>query len=354
MNVFDSIVGNEKIKLYLKRMVETKSLGTSLLFAGPDGVGKSLFAKALATLLLGSENHPDLHLYYPEGKVGLHSISSLKQFCHDVYLAPYTGQKKVFIIHHAERMLPTSSNALLKTFEEPAEDAVIILVSSTPDALLPTILSRCRIIRFQSMSEAEIALALNLYFGQTEDNAKRLAVMAQGSLNAALRFVEGKENEMRHMILEFLAKGKMETFKELSHAADAISEKVNQLKKSCEESLENKMSTTPQENLSATQLQSVEKGIDGMVAIHTMHDAQAVFDVILGWYRDLQLLHVNGNKNLLFHRDFGPFLEQSLQRGEILPLDQVQKAINQAKLSLERSTSLNNCLENLLLQLNLL
>jgi len=354
MNEFDSIIGNEQIKRYLIRMVETKSLGTSLLFTGPDGIGKSLFAKALATLLLGSENHPDLHLYYPEGKIGLHSINSMRQFSQEVYLAPYQGQKKVFIIHNAERMLPYSSNALLKTFEEPAEDAVIILISSKPEALLPTILSRCRTIHFQSLADIEIAMALNSRWGQSEQNAKKLATLARGSLGNALRLQRGEGNELREMILAILSKGKMQMYKELSEGAEAISAKIDLLKKKCEESLQQEIIRIPQENLSAIQLQSFEKEIDGMAAMHMMNDAQALFDVIIGWYRDLELLHVNGNREYLFHRDFEPQLEQSLQRGEILPLETVQKAIVQARLSLERSTSLNLCLETLFLQLNLL
>ena len=137
--MFEDIVGNDQIKEYLKRMVEQRAVANSLLFAGPEGIGKSLFAHALAKMLLGSDSHPDLHVYRPEGKIGMHSIDSMRQFSEDVYLAPFQGQWKVFIIHDAERMLTYSANALLKTFEEPAKDALIILLSSAPAALLPTI-----------------------------------------------------------------------------------------------------------------------------------------------------------------------------------------------------------------------
>lgn len=136
--MFEKIAGNSRIKDYLQRF-PIKS--HSLLFAGPDGVGKKLFAQAVAESLLGAPHHPDLHMYRPEGKTGMHSILSMRQLSEEVYLAPFSGQRKVFIIDDADRMQNVGANALLKTFEEPAKDSVIILISSRPSALLPTILS---------------------------------------------------------------------------------------------------------------------------------------------------------------------------------------------------------------------
>jgi DNA polymerase III subunit delta' len=316
MKAFDSISGNEQVKRYLIKMVKEDSLASSILFAGPDGAGKNLFAKAFATLVLGSDNHPDLHHYYPEGKLGLHSINTMRQFSHEVYMAPYQGHRKVFIIHQAERMLPYSSNALLKTFEEPPQDTVILLISSVPDALLPTILSRCRIVRFTALA------------------------------------VQKEKNEVQIMAVKLLSQGKLGTIKQLSEASEQMAAKVAEFKN--QESFGKEHAPFLQENLSAAQIQELEKELDGMGAMQMLSAAQALFDAILGWYRDLQLLHVDGNRKLLLHPDFEPELEQSLQRGELLPLETVQKAVSQAKLSLERSTSLKLCLETLFLQLNLI
>src|SRR4051812_17594000 len=138
---FFGIIGNEEIKASLKYMVATKRVGHSLLFAGRDGIGKSLFAMALAIEMLGGTpaqkqriidgTHPDLHIYRPEGKVAMHSIDSLRAFSDDVYMAPTEAPYKVFVMHDADRMLPTSANALLKTFEEPAPQTLIIMLTSS-------------------------------------------------------------------------------------------------------------------------------------------------------------------------------------------------------------------------------
>ena len=85
-----------------------------------------------------------------------------------------------------------------------------------------------------------------------------------------------------------------------------------------------------------------------------MAEAQALFDVIGGWYRDLHLLKVNGSRDLLIHSFHEHVLEQALQRGQWLELEQVQKILQDMRLALERSTALSIVLETLFLRLNLI
>lgn len=153
----------------LTKMLEREEIPHALLFAGPKGSGKSDAALAFAHSLVGSQKkyHPDIHLYYPEGKTGMHAISSIRTLTHDVSLAPYESKWKMFIIHEAERMLPTSSNALLKTFEEPPTQTIFILISHHPERLLPTILSRCQTIEFlQPKKEEASAILLDVLGGR--------------------------------------------------------------------------------------------------------------------------------------------------------------------------------------------
>jgi DNA polymerase-3 subunit delta' len=335
-------------------MVDRRAVANSLLFAGPEGIGKSLFAHALAKTLLGSDTHPDLHVYRPEGKIGMHSIDSMRQFSEDVYLAPFQGKWKVFIIHDAERMLTYSANALLKTFEEPAKDALIILLSSAPASLLPTILSRCRTIHFHALSTDEIAAVLQERWQVPQEEAMRLASMSQGSLGAAVRLFEQGEDQVRELLLNILNQGKFASFKELSEAAAAISSKVDAAKQQSEEAVRSTLFQASEEYLTAVQKESLQKEVDGALAVRQMAEAQALFDVIGGWYRDLQLLKVNGPQELLIHRTHANSLEQALQRGQWLELEQVQKILHDMRLALERSTSLPIVLETLFMRLNLI
>ena len=90
--------------------------------------------------------YPDLRLFDPEG--ASHRVEQMRDLVDLASLTPISGTKKVFIIRKAERMSDEGANTLLKLLEEPEEDTVLILLTEAPDALLPTILSRCQLFVF--------------------------------------------------------------------------------------------------------------------------------------------------------------------------------------------------------------
>jgi replication-associated recombination protein RarA len=137
---------------HLSTLVASGNIPHALLFFGPKGSGKKKSAYQFALTLLKTkkeiDHHPDIRLFFPEGKSGMHPISAIRQLIHDAALAPFEGKWKIFIFHEAEKMLPTSSHALLKIVEEPPPQTLILLLSEHPDRLLPTLLSRCQTIEF--------------------------------------------------------------------------------------------------------------------------------------------------------------------------------------------------------------
>lgn len=128
-----------------------------LLFEGANGSGKESFAEIFARELLKTtkKDPPDLRILYPEGKANHHPMYVIKQFIEETHLPPFEASRKVFIIHEADRMLPASSNALLKTLEEPVSEVTIILLSSHVEALLPTVVSRCFCVSFEKQEVLE-------------------------------------------------------------------------------------------------------------------------------------------------------------------------------------------------------
>lgn len=364
---FAHLIGNDHIKSYLLRMVEKNAIANSLLFAGPDGVGKSLFAQAFAKQLISlndpdgaqgrkieSGNHPDIRIYRPEGKIGMHSIDSLRHFNEEVYQSPYQAKWKIFIIEDADRMMVYSANALLKTFEEPFKQSIIILLASSPESLLPTILSRCRTIRFHALSPDDIKLVAQQQWGKSPEEAARMASLARGSLGNAFRLSQQQGDVPRDLLLKLLSRGKFTSYSELIGKTKEISEYIDQRKQHIEDALRAELLKCYVNEPTSVQQQSIDKEVDGAVAMRLAQDASALFDVIFSWYRDMHLLLVNGNRAYLLNGDMLENNEQALQRGLLLPLEVVQKAIAQAKLSLERSTPFSSCLENLFLQLNFL
>lgn len=305
--MFSHITGNDHVKSYLKRMIDQNAIGNSLLFAGPESAHMGLFAEALAKHLLQGEvtHHPDYHVFRPEGKIGMHSIATMRKFSEAVYIAPFQAKWKVFVIYEADRMLSYSANALLKTFEEPAKDSFIILISHSPQSLLPTVLSRCRTVRFHGEFETK-----------------------RGS---------------NPLLQDYLTRGKFATYTDLIDAAKQLSAVVETAREEEEQVLRTEMERVGYKELNAVQREAMEKELEGALSLRLAQQAEQLFGDILAWFRDLELLQVGGRRELLMHSE---------PVGNTLPLDEVQKAIRDAKLSLERSTSLSMVLERLFLQLH--
>lgn len=360
---FSQLVGNDFVKHCLRRTIDKKTLGHALLFVGLAGVGKSLFAEAVATALIQEDDpegkhrnkiamgmHPDIHIYRPEGKLGLHSMQALRQMCEEVYLPPFEANCKVFIIHEADRMLSYSANALLKTFEEPPPRTKIILLSHSQTALLPTILSRCSKFYFEAIPRMTIENYLKERFQADEKLIKCCAGLAQGSLGRAIQLAKRGGDPVRQMILPFLSQGKLKDFKGITQVCGKLVEEIEANRKLLEEESKEYYANF-KEYATAAQQSSIEKELEGLSAVAYMQETDALFQAILSWYRDLHLLSVNGPRQLMMNADFEIALDQSFQRGEILSLELIQKAIQEAKLALQRSVSLNICLENLFLKL---
>lgn len=363
--MFSHIVGNETLKTYLTRMIKKKMVGNALLFAGPDGVGKSLFADALAQELICGESalesqrlrvqkgtHPDLHIYQPEGKLGMHSIASMRSLTEQVYLPPLEAQRKIFIIHHADRMLPYSSNALLKTFEEPTLDTAIILLSSSPELLLPTILSRCSKFHFKALAEQDIVNLLTTKRNISLEDAKRVAAICQGSVSRALSLLSGEQQPLRQELLDILAVGKFRNYSELIAKTKHLAETIEANVKSVEELAKEELLKGYCDKLTAAQREGFEKELDGLSSMQLMREASSLFEVVLSWYRDLHLLKHQGDTRLLFNPDRISELQKAVEQPpNLIPLEDLLDIIKTEKLSLARSTGLSLCLENMFLRL---
>lgn len=360
---FSQLVGNDFVKNCLQRTLNKKAVGHALLFAGIDGIGKSLFAQVIAANLMQEEDtegkhrskiekgiHPDIHIYRPEGKLGLHSIQALRQMCDEVFLPPYEANCKVFIIHEADRMLSYSANALLKTFEEPPPRTKIILLSHSQTALLPTILSRCATFYFEAIPQPIIEKYLKEHFPSNDQSLKYWANLAQGSLGRAIQLAKRGGDPARMTVLKLFSQEKLTDFKALTQVCGVLVEEIEANRKLVEAEAKNYYKCLT-EHSTAAQLSAMEKELEGFSAISLAQETNALFSVILSWYRDLNLLLVGGPRHLLINADCEEVLEGALQKGKGLSLELVQKAIKEAKLALQRSVSLNICLENLLLKL---
>lgn len=151
-----------KLPVVLSTMFSKETIPHAILFTG---LGREEVAEIFAKHLLKHEKkfQPDLHHFYPEGKSGVHPIEKIRLLIEEVAFCSYDGGWKIFIIHDAEKMPLPSSNALLKTLEEPTPNTVLLLLSERGD-LLPTIRSRCQFFFFPEKKLASKTASQNLLF----------------------------------------------------------------------------------------------------------------------------------------------------------------------------------------------
>lgn len=171
-------VGNKKAVEFLTKSIKNDLLSHAYLFSGPEGVGKKTLAGMFAmAVIAGKEINSevdfcdrqallDLVLVEPETvekkdvvKVRDIPIEAVRDAQQKLSLFPYRGKYKVLIVKDAHRMSNSAQNALLKLLEEPNRTAILILVTSEPDKILPTVQSRCEKLNFSLVSETELTKA---------------------------------------------------------------------------------------------------------------------------------------------------------------------------------------------------
>jgi len=236
--MFDRLIGNNHIKEVLRRLLATKRLPNSLLLVGEEGIGKKLFALELAKAFvcqnpLGSEacdvcgackraekfdfpkaddrdgfkkvifsEHPDVGLVISYNRnILVHAIRALES---ESNFRPYEAKARIFIIDNADKMNEESSNALLKTLEEPSSTSFIFLITSRPVALLPTIRSRCQTVRFAPVETKQIEGYLEGAKQFATLDAELLSKLSRGSIGRALSIDLEKFRERRETLFKVL------------------------------------------------------------------------------------------------------------------------------------------------------
>ena len=167
---FQEVLGHRRLLSLLSQAIARDTLTPSLIFSGPEGVGKRLTAVAVAQALNCSAaeaapsrnadivfdacgkcpacrrivrgTHPDVQTIEP-GETGSIKIEQVRAAIDQAVFRPFEGRRRVTIIDHADGLVLAAQNALLKTLEEPLPSSVFILITSRPDTLLPTVRSRC-------------------------------------------------------------------------------------------------------------------------------------------------------------------------------------------------------------------
>ncbi len=234
---WQGIEGHDDNVERFRRILGGGRMASTFLFVGPPGIGKRTFALKLAQALLCTVNadadlnpcgtcpscqqvaagsHPDLELVAKPGDKSFIPVETFigdrdhrmrDGLCHNISLKPYCGGRKIAIIDDADYLNQEGANCLLKTLEEPPPKSVIVLIASSEQTQLPTIRSRCQIVRFRPL-EQDVVAALLRSLGEVEsdDEATQLAALSHGSLQRAKQFADSDLGDFRSEFLARLAR----------------------------------------------------------------------------------------------------------------------------------------------------
>lgn len=234
---WQGIQGHDTVVEKFRSAVTRNRLASTFLLVGPGGIGKRTFALKLAAALLCERNpetefdpcgtcpacqqvdsgsHPDLELVgKPKNKsfipvetfIGDREHRMREGLCHNIGLKPFRGGRKIAIIDDADFLNQEGANCLLKTLEEPPPRSLLILIGTSEQKQLPTIRSRCQIVRFQPLPDEVLAdLIVSQQLADSRDEAAYLARLSHGSLDTAAQLIDTELRRFRPALFEQLAR----------------------------------------------------------------------------------------------------------------------------------------------------
>ena len=308
----------------LTNAIKRAAVSHAYLFTGISGIGKGMTAIAMAKALncdvdngdfcgrcisckkIEHSNHPDVFWIEPEGDYI--KIEQIRKMQERIRYTLYEGRQKVVIIDNVERMNLQSSNCLLKTLEEPPPHTILVLLTSTPYRVTPTIRSRCQRVMFQPLPvELILGLMVEKYGEEERAELELMASLAGGSFGMAMQWMESGILQERKELLE----------------------KVNLLNKGC-----------ITEILDLAEWLSKDK--------ETLLDK---LDYFRSWYRDLLTFKETNRLNYLINSDLKNEVRHIASRFSHADLFYKLQIVNEAQLALTNNVNPRLSMETMLLKL---
>ncbi|PWH14717.1 MAG: DNA polymerase III subunit delta' [Anaerolineae bacterium] len=210
-------IGNAAAVALLRSHVAHGSLRQAYLFSGPSGVGRRTlalrFAQAVNCLnppqagefcgvcrachLLAEMRHPDLEIVAAEQRGGILRVEQIRELQHRLSLSPYEGRYRIALILRFEEANLNAQNALLKTLEEPPPKVILLITVEDSENLLPTIVSRCEVVRLRPLAAEALAQTLIEKQAAEAPLAAQVARLAGGRAGIALRLLHHPEERQR-------------------------------------------------------------------------------------------------------------------------------------------------------------
>ena len=321
---FQDIIGQEQIKEHLRNAITAGKVSHAYIINGEKSSGKEFIAKVFAMALQCekreeepcqechsckqalTDNHPDI-IRVSHEKPNTISVDDIRaQVNNDVAIKPYSGPYKIYIINEAEKMTPQAQNAILKTLEEPPEYAVILLLTTNVNSLLPTILSRCVVLNMKPVSDELVKKYLMEQLRVPDYKAEVCVAFARGNIGKARALASSEDFE----------NVKSEALSLLKYIKDMeLNEIIAAIKKITEYKLE-------------------------------IND---YLDILAIWYRDVLLFKATNDVNHLVFREEIQSLRKIAQRSSYEGVEKIIEALDTAKHRLDANVNFELTMELLML-----
>ncbi len=338
---FDEICGHEKVKEHMINAVEQKKPSHAYIITGPKLSGKKTIATTFAAALqcegegekpcmqcrscrkILSGNHPDI-FFVEKSKTAI-SIDDIRtQIKDNIFIKPYESPYKIYIINEAEKMRSEAQNALLKSLEEPPEYVIMILLCSSKEMMLPTILSRCVNLELRPVEGTKIKKYLMEQQHLVDYQSDICVAHAQGNVGKAIKLGNSPEFvEFQKTTLDQLAHIKETDPYDLIEIAKGIVEKTSKSTKKPVKKADDDTETSDDVTKSDNKLE-----IDDY------------FDIIMLWYHEVLMIKASNDINSLILKD--RYYELKRVAGEISfqGIQNVLEAIEKARTRIRANVNL--------------
>jgi DNA polymerase III subunit delta' len=218
-----NLIGHEWAENLFKQHLLNNEVRHAYLLTGAPGIGRRSLALEFACALnclqppapgeycgtcrvcsqLLKMQQPDLSIIQPEAEGGMIKVEQIRSLQHSLSLSPYEAKYRVALLLNFQQANANAQNALLKTLEEAPRQVVLFLTADSAESLLPTIASRCEILRLHPVAVKDVADALVKCWNIKTDTANLYAHLAGGRLGKALQFAKDPEQiEHRNQLLD--------------------------------------------------------------------------------------------------------------------------------------------------------
>lgn len=324
MAKFTDIVGQEQLKEHLQNAIAANKVSHAYIINGERSAGKEFIARVFAMTLqcekgetepcgechsckqaLGN-NQPDI-IYISHEKPNTIGVEDIRaQINNDIGIKPYSSPRKVYIINEGEKMTPQAQNALLKTLEEPPAYAVILILTTNVEALLPTILSRCVVLHMKPVPDKLVKKYLMEELAIPDYKANICVAFARGNIGKAKLLASSEEFE----------KVKDEAITLVKYINDM---EINEIVKAIKKIMEYKL------------------------------DVNDYLDILTVWYRDVLLFKATKDMNSLVFKQEIQQIRRVADRSTYEGIENIVSALQQAKRRLEANVNFDLTMELMLL-----